>query len=150
MAPDSTENWERLWRYNPALAYMGTERPIGWVLEADNRIVGYIGNIRRLYRYGNKTLTSVTGHGLVVEPAYRGIGVSLNAAYFRQKSVDLYIATGAIAPVEKIGRAFKSEGLSDGYDAATFWVLQAYPFAQAVMRKLSLTGPASYAGGILG
>src|ERR1700722_673806 len=150
MAADSIENWERLWRYNPALTHMGNERPIGWVLEADSRVIGYIGNIPRLYRYGNKTLTSVTGHGLVVEPAYRGIGVSLNAAYFRQKSVDLYISTGAIAPVEKIGRAFKSDGLADGYQTASFWVLRPYPFAQAIMRKLSLAPTISYAGSILG
>jgi hypothetical protein len=151
MAADSIENWERLWRYNPALAQMGNQRPIGWVLEADDRIVGYIGNIPRLYSYGNKTLTSVTGHALVVEPAYRGIGVSLNAAYYRQKGVDLYISTGAIAPVAKIGQVFKAEGLTQSnYETAMFWVLRPYPFARAIMRKLSVGRAVSHPAQILG
>jgi hypothetical protein len=151
MAADCIENWERLWRFNPALEHMGTERPIGWVLEADSRVVGYIGNIPRLYRFGDKILSSVTGHALVVDLPYRGVGTSLTAAYYRQKSVDLFISTGAIAPVGKISRAFKSEGLSQsGYETALFWVLQPYGFAQAVMTKLSLAGPVSYAGSILG
>jgi hypothetical protein len=151
LVQDSFENWERLWRHNPALAHMPAERPIGWVLEVEGRVVGYLGNISQLYRYGDRTLTSVTAHGFVVEPTYRGIGVSLVAAYFRQKSVDLFVSTGAIAPVGKIGRAFKSEVLPQAdYETVLFWVLRPYPFAQAVMRKLGLNRTISYIGGRLG
>ena len=48
---DSPENWQRLWHHNPALA-PGRSRCMGWVLEADGQIVGYLGNIARLYQYG--------------------------------------------------------------------------------------------------
>jgi hypothetical protein len=151
LAADSFENWERLWRYNPALAHTQVKRPIGWVLEAEGRVVGYLGNISQLYRYGGRILTSATSHGLVVEQPYRGIGVSLVAAYFRQKSVDLFISTGAIAPVGKIGRAFKSEVLPQSdYETVLFWVLRPYPFAQAVMRKIGLNPMLSRVGGRLG
>jgi hypothetical protein len=151
LAADSLENWERLWRHNPALALMGPERPIGWVLEAEGRIVGYVGNISMLYRYGERTLTSVTSHAFVVDPPYRAIGVSLIAAYYRQKAVDLFISTGAIAPVGKIAQAFKSEVLLQGEEETVlFWVLQPYAFAKAVMRKLRFTPPISNLGGSLG
>jgi hypothetical protein len=148
LAADSFENWERLWRHNPALV---PGRPIGWVLEAKGRVVGYLGNISQLYRYGDMMLSSVTAHGLVVEPPYRGLGVSLVAAYFRQRSVDLFISTGAIAPVGNLGRVFKSEVLPQvDYETVLFWVLQPYPFVRAVMRKLGLNPTLSRLGGMLG
>lgn len=139
LIPDPVENWERLWRHNPALTQMQSERPIGWVLEAEGRVVGYLGNISLLYRYGDRTLTAVTGHGFVVEPSYRAAGLSLIAAFFRQKSVDLCLTTTAIEAVGKIARAFKSASLPQvDYETVLFWVLRPSPFAQAVVRKLNL------------
>jgi hypothetical protein len=139
MAADSIENWVRLWRHNPALSEQKVERPIGWVLEADGAIVGYLGNISLLYRFGDKTLTAVTAHGLVVDPAYRAMSITLVSAFFRQKSVDLFVSTSAIEAVGKIALAFKSSPLPQAdYDTALFWVLNPYSFACGLMRKLKL------------
>lgn len=137
--PDSLENWERLWRRNPALQHSNLERPIGWVLEADGAVVGYLGNISLLYHYGDRTLTAATAHGLVVDPAYRALGLTLVAAYFRQKSVDLFISTTAIEAVGKIALAFKSSALPQpDYDTALFWVLRPYGFGRALTNKLQV------------
>jgi hypothetical protein len=134
---DSRENWERLWHRNPALASMEVPPPIGWVLEAEGRVVGYLGNITLTYRYGDRLLTAATGSGLVAEPAYRPVAVSLNAAFYRQKSVDLYLTTTAIEAVGKISFAFKSLPLPQrDYGSILFWVLQPKPFANAVIKKL--------------
>jgi hypothetical protein len=68
--------------------------------------------------------------------------VSLVASFFRQKSVDLYITTSAIEATGRLALAFKSSFLPQpDYDTVLFWVLQAYPFAQVLMKKLKL-GPA--------
>ena len=140
---DSLENWERLWHRNPALPRGEVERPIGWVLEADGAIVGYMGNISLQCGYGEKTLTAVTSHGLVVDTPYRAMSLTVVAPFYRQKSVDLYIATTAIEAVGKMARAFKCSPLPQpDYDSVLFWVLQPYPFARALMKKLNL-GPAS-------
>ena len=56
---------------NPALGQMQFEPPMGWVLEAEGKAVGYLGNISLLYRYGDRTLTAVAGRGFAVDPAYR-------------------------------------------------------------------------------
>jgi hypothetical protein len=147
---DSLENWERLWQRNPALLHAPFERPIGWVLEADGAVVGYLGNISLLYRFGDRTLTAVTAHGLVVDPAYRAVSLTLVAAFFRQKSVDLFISTTAIEAVGKIALAFRSSPLPQAdYDTAFFWVLRPYPFARALMRKLKLGPALSQAGSTL-
>jgi hypothetical protein len=150
LTPDSLENWERLWRRNPALRNVDFERPMGWVLEVEGRIVGYLGNISLLYRYGDRELTAVTSHGLVVEPEYRSVSLSVVAAFYRQKSVDLYLTTTAIEAVGKIARKFKSDPLPQAdYETMLFWVLQPYPFAQAVMKKLQLGPALSRVGSIL-
>lgn len=139
MAADSLENWERLWRHNPALAQCERERPIGWVLEADAEIVGYLGNISLLYYFGDRTLTAVAGHGLVVEPAYRAYAVSLIAAFYRQKFVDLFLGTSAIPEVGRIARAFQCDDLRQpDYATVLFWVLRPYSFAQDLVERLGI------------
>jgi hypothetical protein len=138
LAADSYENWQRLWQFNPALA-TGPEHPMGWVLEAEGEIVGYIGNVCQRYHYRNRVLKAATAHALVVEPRYRVGGVSLVAAYFRQRGIDLFISTGAIAPVGKIARAFKTHVLKQPeYATVYFWVLRSRGFSRALMNKIGL------------
>ena len=51
-----------LWRQNPLCgACRPIDRPMGWVLEADGTVVGYIGNISLKCRYGDRTLSAVSG-----------------------------------------------------------------------------------------
>jgi hypothetical protein len=150
LSSDSTQNWNRLWRDNPALLQIQCPPPIGWVLEAGGKVVGYLGNIPLLYHYGDRILTTVTGSGLVAEPAYRSLSVSLNAAFYRQKSVDLYLTTTAIGAVGKIAQAFKSRALPQAeYSSMLFWVLQPHSFAKVVMNKLDLKPTFAGIGGIL-
>ena len=140
LIPDSFQNWERLWRDNPALQHCPHPLPIGWVLEADGKVVGYLGNIASLYHFGGKKLLAVTGHGLVVEPAHRTISLTLNAAFYRQPFVDLYLTTTAIEAVGKIAKTFRSSPLPQIDYEVLFWVLRSQPFAQEVIAKLQL-GP---------
>ncbi|HZW93541.1 MAG TPA: hypothetical protein VFF64_11360 [Candidatus Eremiobacteraceae bacterium] len=136
---DSPENWNRLWRRNPALAQSKVNRPIGWVLEADGQVVGYLGNISLTCRYGDRTLTAVATHGFAVDPPYRAVALSLASAYYRQKSVDLHLSTSAIEASGKIAIAFKCAALPQpDYAPVLFWVLRPYSFARALMRKLNV------------
>jgi hypothetical protein len=141
LIPDSFANWERVWRDNPAFRYSQHAIPMGWVLEADGKVVGYLGNIASLYHFGGKKLLAVTGHGMVVEPAHRMISLTLNGAFYRQKFVDLYLTTTAVQVVGKISKVFKSSPLPQLDYEVLFWVLQSQPFAQGVIAKLQL-GPA--------
>jgi hypothetical protein len=150
LSADSIENWERLWLHNPALAKSATARPIGWILEADGIVVGYMGNISLSYRYGERRLTAVAAHGLVVDPPYRPVGLTLTAAFFRQKSVDLYLATSAIESVGKLALAFKSSYLPQPeYGNVLFWIVRPYAFSTALIKKLRLGPKISKIGSIL-
>jgi hypothetical protein len=149
-ASDSMENWKRIWQHNPALRLMKSDPPMGWVLEAEDKIVGYLGNVSLIYQYSGRTLTAVTGSGFVVLPAYRSLSVSLVAAFYRQKNIDLYLTTTAVEAVGKIARAFKSAPLPQAeYDSTLFWVLQPAPFAHVIMKKLGLKPSLSRVGGAL-
>jgi len=139
LAPDSIENWQRLWLHNPALAHSTASRPIGWVLEADREIVGYLGNISLECRFVDRTISAVSSHGFVVDPAYRGVALSLSAAFYRQKSVELFIASSAIESTAKMSLAFKCTLLPQpDYDTVLFWILRPYSFARVLMTKLHI------------
>src|SRR5690348_13010571 len=136
---DSACDWDRMWRQNPALRYMKSQPAIGWVLEADGRIVGYLGNIPLLYRYGSETLSAVAGTSMVIEPAYRAGAVSLFAAFYRQKGIDLYLTTTAIEAVGKMTKAFKASVLPQAdYDSVLVWVLRPDRFAEVIVRMLDV------------
>jgi hypothetical protein len=94
-------------------------------------------------------LTAVTAHGLVVDPPYRALGISLVAAYFRQKGVDLFISTSAIESVGKIAVAFKSLPVPQpDYSTVFFWVLRPYSFARGLMQKVKLGSALASIGAI--
>ena len=140
LGADSLENWERLWCRNPALAGSGVKRPIGWVLEADGAIVAYLGNISLQCRYGDRMLTAVTTTAFVADPPYRVLAVTLAAAFYRQKSVDLFITSSAIEASGKIALAFRCAALPQpDYDTVLFWVLRPFSFAQILMNKLRVS-----------
>jgi hypothetical protein len=144
LAADSRENWERLWQTNPALGTSDVGHPIGWVLEAGKEIVGYLGSIRLQCYFGDRRLSAVAAHAFVVEAPYRALALSLAGAFYAQKGVDLYVSTSAIESTGKMALLFKSARVPQAdYDTVFFWVLRAYPFARAVVKKLHLHSVAS-------
>src|SRR5258707_3947474 len=68
--------WEHLWIANPA--YKCTpDWPIGWVLEVEDDIVGYIGNIPLAYEFQGRIIIAPASYGLVVDHKYRSYSLSL-------------------------------------------------------------------------
>jgi hypothetical protein len=151
LVPDPLENWEHLWRDNPALNHPHASHAIGWVVEAGGRIVGYLGSIPSVYRFGDETLAAVIGSGFVADPAYRAHTVRLMGAFYAQKTVDLYISTTAVESTGKIACAFGCEPMPQpDYETVLFWVLRPYPFLQTVMEKLRVKPAISPVVGTLG
>ncbi len=149
--PDTIENWHRLWRQNPALRSCSHTLPIGWVLESEGRIVGYLGNILSLYRYAEKELIATTASGFAVELDYRAWGPSLMASFYRQPKVDLFLNTTAMPAVGKIARALRAEPLPQkDYETALFWVLDPYRFSKSVLHKVDINSKLIGIGGVGG
>src|SRR5690349_2046126 len=82
LKPDLPANWQRFWKDNPAII-RSSPRPLGWVLEQDKDIVGYIGNIALRCFYRGTPLNVATTHALVVQPSVRAYTGALVSAFVR-------------------------------------------------------------------
>ena len=131
------DNWPWLWTDNPVWARTDPKPKIGWVLDAEGEIVGYLGNIPILCRYGEKTLVAVASSGFTVDLGYRGYGLLLSAAFFKQSGVDIFLNTSANEVVAKINQRFKAVPLPQkDYDKILFWILRPQPFIAAALRSV--------------
>jgi hypothetical protein len=136
---DSRENWNRLWRDNPAIGNGNGASCIGWTLEASGEIVGFLGSIPLLYEFEGRTLTAAATCRLAVRPAYRGFTHLLIASYFRQKNVDLFLSTTAIVSTTKMMMASKAAPLPQpDYETVLFWVLDVHQFTKVVLQKMGV------------
>src|SRR6266516_4833336 len=143
LSPDSLDNWDRLWRNSPALRFAKSPLPMGWVLEAHSKLVGYLCSIPLLYHFGDRPLLAAAASGFAVEPAYQVFSKDLAASFYGQPNIDLFLSTTADAScptVESLGRLAKAlqvESLpQENYSTVLFWVLDARHFADAVGWKL--------------
>src|SRR6266516_2535643 len=157
LSPDSLDNWDRLWRNSPALRFAKSPLPMGWVLEAHSKLVGYLCSIPLLYHFGDRPLLAAAASGFAVEPAYQVFSKDLAASFYGQPNIDLFLSTTADAScptVESLGRLAKAlqvESLpQENYSTVLFWVLDARHFADAVVWKLGATGRIRTLGGMLG
>jgi len=148
---DTQENWCRLWQQNPAMAVAKSQLSMGWVLETAQGIVGYQGSVPLLYQFGGRTLIAATGTNLVIEPAYRARTIGLMASFYRQRGIDLFLMTAAIAPVTELSKALQAKVLPQrDYETVLFWVLDAHEFTKALATKLGLGSRMAAVGTFLG
>lgn len=140
--PDSIQNWRRLWSDNPALADGRDRAPIGWVLEASQRIVGFLGSIPLQYEFEGSVVRAVTTCRFAVEPAYRAFSHLLAVSLFRQKDVDLFLNTTATVAAGRIMTALKASSLPQpDYGTVLFWVLEPRRFSKELLKKLGVKDP---------
>lgn len=139
---DDAENhrsWERLWERNPTVRESAAALPLGWVLEDDSRIVGFVGNIPMRYRLGDEVLTVGTARGWAVDRAYRTQTADLVRRYFEQPQADLLLITTASGAVERRARQMGAEPLPQrDYERVFFWVTNPAGFLAAAFRKKGL------------
>ena len=94
--------WINFWSRNPCIQDSNDSLPLGWILEENKRIVGYLGNIPKEYYYKNKKFTVACSHAWVAEDKYRLHAFSLLETFFSQKNIDVYIITTANNISEKV------------------------------------------------
>jgi len=102
--PDEQE-WTRLWLKNPEFNF--DKNSIGWVLEDDKKIKGFLGFIKKKY-YDDTDFqfNSLICHNWVVDKDYRSLSLGLLNKFFSQKNYDLFINSTASPEVSKVWEAF--------------------------------------------
>jgi hypothetical protein len=149
--PDSPENWQRLWRENPAIKDLKAPGRIGWVLEDSGRIVGFLGSIPLCYEFSGTPVLAAATCRFAVEMPYRAFSHLLVMAFFRQKEYQLFIDSSATPAAAKIMAAVKAQPLPQkDYDTILFWVLNARRYSAFALRKMGAGKLTVTAGALLG
>jgi hypothetical protein len=132
------QEWSHLWLNNPV--YQKRQSwPIGWVLETDRQVVGYIGNIPLLYEFQGRTLLAATGRSFVVDAAHRSHSFMLLDRYFRQPDVDLHLNTTVNSQAAGAYAIFRALPVPVGeWDQSAFWITNHRGFVQSLLKSRNI------------
>lgn len=142
------EQWRHLWVNNPAYLRMGETFPRGWVLEADKRIVGHIGNVPLLYQFDGQQLLVGNGYSYVVQAEYRGYALFLLDPYMNQKCVDIVLGHQANPDSSRAHCEFGAKSVPLGaWDRKAVWIVSYREYLADWLARKSLpaAGVLSYA-----
>lgn len=130
------EEWEHLWVNNPVYIQVAGNWPMGWVLEgANQKIVGYIGNIPLHYELNGKRYLTATSRAWVVDSEYRSYSLLLLDYFFAQKNVDLYLTTSLNSEAFEGFQAFAPIPVPVGdWDHSRFWITNHPGFVASWLR----------------
>ena len=93
--PRSEAGWRWLFQENPAVRRRDPPPEMGWVLDRDGAIDGYVGNVHLDYVLDGKPLRVATDNSYYVRSDARGESTRLMSTFFRQPGVDLFLNTTA-------------------------------------------------------
>ena len=136
----SYEQWTHLWLNNPLYQELQEVWSIGWVLQDENdRIVGSLGSIPRLFELGGRKIVAASSRGWVVERDYRSASLLLLDSLINQPYIDLFVTnTNSIAStpgVTALHCARVPVGLWDEY---VFWITHYRKFLQIVLARKNI------------
>ena len=136
-----TDHWERLWDKNPYYQELDADVFYGWVMEQDEKIVGFFGYLPRVYFLNQKKITVYIASNWGVLKPYRRFTYLLCNAFFNSFPQQLKLTTTAITPTGKIFTMFKGKKFPDAE------LNQAYviPFKLEKLLRIKLsTAPVLY------
>jgi hypothetical protein len=131
---ESYEQWFHLWANNPVY-HQFPNWPIGWVLENEEKeMVGHIGNVPLLYEFENRRLVAGASRAVVVDTRYRTYSFQLFRSFFKQKQVDLFLATTVNEQAAKANQVFRALRVPAGsWDESVFWITNYQGFSASLL-----------------
>jgi hypothetical protein len=141
LGSETYDEWAHLWANNPVLSSV-RDWPMGWVFEGeDHRVVGHLANVPLAYRLGKQKLIACASRSVMVDPRYRTYSFQLLNQFFRQKQVDLFLATTVNAQAAKLYEVFRALRVPTGaWDKSAFWITNYRGFSASVLRMKDLPG----------
>jgi len=137
---ESYEQWVHLWANNPVYHALANW-PIGWVLENEEKeMVGHIGNVPLLYEFENQRLVAAASRAVVVDTRYRIYSFQLFRNFFKQKTVDLFLATTVNEQAAKANQVFRALRVPTGsWDESVFWITNYQGFSASLLAMKDLS-----------
>jgi hypothetical protein len=141
LGKETYDEWTNLWLGNPVLPTV-PDCPIGWVFESeDRRVVGHVANVPLAYQLGKQRLIACASRSLMVDPPYRSYSFQLLSEFFRQKSIDLYLATTVNAQAAKLYEVFRAVRVPAGtWNNSAFWITNYPGFSASALKMKDLPG----------
>ena len=144
----SCDEWRHLWRGNPLYRELGSDWPIGWVIEDEHhQIVGSIGNIPLAYQFEGRRILTASGRAQVAEDRYRSASLLLLDRLINQPGIDLYINSTMSRDALPSFSVFECPRAPVGvWDESAFWITGYRGFAESLLVKknVPLPKPLSY------
>jgi hypothetical protein len=138
----SNEAWNWIWKDN---SFYKDTWPIGWVIESNQIIVGYIGNIPRAYIFKGQTFIAGVARAFAVDIEYRRHSLKLISKFLQQKDADLLIFSSANNLSSTIYKAIKAKPIpQNDYNNDLFWVVSASKFIYSLLRKKILSNKLAF------
>ena len=113
----SQEGWDWAFEHNPdrkALEHrLGQAVASGWVLENDEGIQGYLGNLPQSFSLGGSTLFGATCTSLFVSESCRAHSVKLMRTFFTQPGAQMVYTTTANANSAPLYQLYKAQAVAD-------------------------------------
>ena len=144
-------HWNALWSSNPALKHYKTKPDLGWVLEDENRLVGFFGNIPQVSYFQGSLFRVSSARAWAVNKSYRNQTNQLCEAFFTQTGADVVLISSANTPAGKRCLEFGASAIPQpNYEKILFWVLNAGSFLRAGLKKKGYGLITANAGGLFG
>lgn len=126
--------WENLFKKNPLKKKIN-----GWVIENNRKIIGYIGNILREYKFNNKIIRTACIHAFVVKKKYRFLSVLLLRKFFLQKNILLFLNTTSNAETSRIWKKFNAKKIPlKSLNTVSLIILNLKEVIRAYLKKKNL------------
>lgn len=129
--------WVALWKGNPAYERTDGRWPIGWVLEAEGRLVGCVANVPCNYVFRGELVRAAAECDWAVDKPYRRFALLLWERHTRQENVELLLTTTVSAASEKTYGVFQWAPAPVGrWDRSGYWIAGYRGFLRsALLRK---------------
>jgi len=99
-------HWRLLWDENPFYKTFNDPIAYGRVIEYNNKIVGFFGNIQRVYLLHSEKVPVSVGTRWVIEKSFRKHSLKLCELYFKENKYPLKVGTTGVKVAAKIYKPF--------------------------------------------
>jgi 3-oxoacyl-(acyl-carrier-protein) synthase/acyl carrier protein len=131
------DRWEHLWRNNPVHRKL-TNWPIGWVVEDNSQVVGYLGNIPLSYHLNGREILASGLHAFSLDESHRGHGLLLLTRLLQSApQVEHFVGSTANANSSKVLDRLGISRIPVGnWENCAFWITNYDAFVNsAISRK---------------
>ena len=151
LATKALDEWKHVCQCNPVLNQRTEPLPLGWALENNGKLVGFLGSIPAFCSFGGRRLLVTTANSWVVDEPYRSHSIALLKRFLGQREVDLFLNTTAGVASSKVWEALGAKRMPlSSYGDVLFWITAPREVVRALLihKNIPAAGALSFPLGL--